>query len=322
MLASAAALSAQQADDSDAPQGAAFAAALQDADPPPSDIPPAPANSNTPSPEPGSSNYAAGTNAQPLDRSFADIAHDAYNDTSTGSIDGWHRVNDQQLTQLGLNPADFNDNKSNFHSYLYTDGGGHYALAFRGTEPTSAKDWLTNAGQGLGFETKQYDEAEQVSREVAMDPNIGQDNVAMVGHSKGGGEADAAAIASGTVAVTFNGAGVSNATISRMGFDPSAAKADLVQTSRNYHVDGDILTWLQTRPIHPPAALGSQIELQNPDPNRTASGDTRVPLSSDNFWNRTFDPLYPAAKLADDIKHGIWSHTAYQQAMDSLFPNS
>ena len=318
MLASAAALSAQQADDTDAPQGAAFAAALQDADPPPSDIPPAPANNNTPS----ASNYAAGTKAQPLDRAFADIAHDAYNDTSTGSIDGWHRVNDQQLMQLGLNPADFNDNKSNFHSYLYTDGTGHYALAFRGTEPTSAKDWLTNAGQGLGFETKQYDEAEQVSREVAMDPNIGQDNVAMVGHSKGGGEADAAAIASGTVAVTFNGAGVSNATISRMGFDPSAAKADLAQTSRNYHVDGDILTWLQTRPIHPPAALGSQIELQNPDPNRTAPGDTRVPLSSDNFWNRTFDPAYPAAKIADDIKHGVWSHTAYQEAMDNLSPNS
>ena len=346
--------SAQPTDSPSGQQSAAFAAALDKAgangsvQPTPSGVPPEPANSNTPSPTPspepgpsptppatasatpsagapppGASNYAAGTTARPLDRVFADIAHDAYNDTSTGSIDGWHRLNDQQLTQLGLNPADFNDDKSNFHSYLYTNGDGHYALAFRGTEPSSAKDWLTNAGQGLGFNTKQYDEAEQVGREVAMDPAVGQDNVAMVGHSKGGGEADAAAIASGTVAVTFNGAGLSNNTIERMGFDPATAKSDLQQTSRNYSVDGDILTWLQTRPlVHPPAALGTQIALQNPDPNRTAPGDTRVPFSSDSFWNRAFDPLYPAAKVADDVKHGIWSHSAYQEAMDRLFPNA
>ena len=248
--------------------------------------------------------FAEGSQPQQIDRTLAEIAADARSDTS-GGVKGWRRLADDELRKLGLDPSHLEDRKSHFHSYLYTDGHGHYALAFRATEMTNKTDWLNDVLQ-LAGKSPQYDDALKIAKEVTG--RLGEDNVVMVGHSKGGGEADAAAIETGSAAVTFNGAGVSDATIERLGLDPARARAKLAESSRNYAVSGDILTEAQEHsPL--PKSSGRQIYLPDPDPERKAQGDERV--------HENNGVLKVVEGLEDEGRHAVWLHLHYREAMDS-----
>ena len=94
-------------------------------------------------------------------------------------------------------------------------------LAYSGTDET--KDWVTNFGQGLGFETAQYNEAIALARQAKV--AYGED-VIITGHSLGGGLAATAAIAADIPAVTFNASGVHDRTLERIGLDADAVKAE------------------------------------------------------------------------------------------------
>src|SRR5690606_36389493 len=94
----------------------------------------------------------------------------------------------------------FEHENSGLHMSLYRNSEtGKYALAFRGTQPTSVKDIAADLNQGLGSD-EQYRQAMRLSARVVQ--ALGSANVTMVGHSLGGGLASTAAIHTGTKGVT------------------------------------------------------------------------------------------------------------------------
>jgi uncharacterized Zn-binding protein involved in type VI secretion len=143
----------------------------------------------------------------------------------------------------GLKGAKFMDPDSGFGSALFKSAiNGETMLTYRGTNNavTGVKDWLTNAGQGMGLETEQYKQAmylaKQVKEAISPPPVI-------VGHSLGGGLASAGVGVTGLPGYTFNAAGLHTNTVSRAGGADLAKTASLIKTQA---VDGEVLTMAQT----------------------------------------------------------------------------
>ncbi|MDY4385122.1 PAAR domain-containing protein [Pectobacterium aroidearum] len=143
----------------------------------------------------------------------------------------------------GLKGAKFMDPDSGFGSALFKSAiNGETMLTYRGTNNavTGVKDWLTNAGQGMGLETEQYKQAmylaKQVKEAISPPPVI-------VGHSLGGGLASAGVGVTGLPGYTFNAAGLHANTLSRAGGADLAKTASLIKTQA---VDGEVLTMAQT----------------------------------------------------------------------------
>lgn len=230
-----------------------------------------------------------GQGALPVDMTLAKLMRDVYDYDRSGSQEGvgpWKPLGEDELRKVGIDPTLLKNQSSGFLAVVYGDGQGRHVLAYSGTD--EAKDWLTNFGQGLGFETSQYNQAMALARQAKV--AFGQDMV-ITGHSLGGGLAAAAAVATDTPAVTFNASGVHDKTLERVGLDPDAVKREAGQgLIRRYAVDNEILTELQeNKPIIRhlmPDALGHKIELPDPDP-----------LS---FWQK----LNPVKS----IKHGVEMH--------------
>lgn len=206
-----------------------------------------------------------GREGKAVDLELAQIAQAVY-DPGTRTVGDWTRLDDAALLQAGIDPASLEDPGTGFRAGLYTDGEGRYVLAFAGSNDLN--DWLNNLRQGIGIDAEQYEQAAQLA--VRADTAFG-DQLVITGHSLGGGLAATASLATGNAAVTFNAAGVSDATIRDLGLDPAAAKADAEAGQiRRYAVEGELLTRLQeddllTRALMPDA-IGHAIELSDPDP--------------------------------------------------------
>lgn len=102
-------------------------------------------------------------------------------------------------------------NESGFKGALYSgeyNGKTEYIYATQGTEPTSLKDWATNGSQILTGNANQYKE----SIKIAETENIDHPGISFTGHSLGGGLASANALSVNGKAITFNAAGLSDAT--------------------------------------------------------------------------------------------------------------
>jgi len=207
------------------------------------------------------------------------------------NIDGFRRLSNAELLAAHIDPSHLHDG-SNFNAVIYTDDHGDYVLAFAGTDALSLQDWKTDFQQGLGMGTQQYSEAVRLAWEAK---HAFQDNLVLTGHSKGGGEASAAAVITNTPAVTFNPAGVTDQTIAHYGVDPAAArKAAEEGLVRRYQVNGDILTGLQD---HSPLALERNV-LQDMGPLRKALGPAgRVEMP---------DALGQVVKLRDPNPMPAW----------------
>ncbi|HWL84807.1 MAG TPA: Mbeg1-like protein [Polyangiaceae bacterium] len=238
-----------------------------------------------------------GQNPKPIDQTFADLAADVYHDGNGQPVDGFTRLDNAQLEAANIDPTRLNDPSSGFKAAIYTDGQGHYVLAFKGSQ--SANDWKTNFKQGLGFDTAQYGEAVALAKDAKL---AFQDNLVITGHSLGGGLASTASAATNTPAVIFNPAGVNNETLERNHLDPGQARATAENGMiRRYEVKGEILSGLQE---HAPTgwvmpdAMGHKISL--PDPH---------PLS---FWQK----LNPY----NDVKHAGQLH-GMDSVNDSLHKN-
>ena len=101
---------------------------------------------------------------------------------------------------------------------------------------------------------------------------FGDGNVAVTGHSLGGGLASAAALAIGASAVTFNASGLGNNTLESLGFNPNAIREQAAESGqiRRYAVNGDQLTAAQEDvpllPIvgSPPEAVGHALRIDPP----------------------------------------------------------
>lgn len=214
-----------------------------------------------------------GTEAKPLDFTMAKLAQDSYKShvADRPPVDGWTALNDQQLRQVGIDPKLMHDKKSGFDAAVYTDNDGRYVVAFRGTD--QAKDWKTNLGQGVGFSTTQYNLASQLGTQAKV--AFGE-NVAFVGHSLGGGLAAVAMARTtedgkpGVPGMTFNAAGLTNATMRENGLDPAAVKREAENGMiRNYQVKGEILTHVQEKNLLTSGLAANAIghDMPLPDPN-------------------------------------------------------
>ncbi|WES87362.1 PAAR domain-containing protein [Dickeya fangzhongdai] len=155
---------------------------------------------------------------------------------------GLERLTIEQLPKL--EGTVFTDPDSGFGAALFKSAiNDETMLTFRGTNNavTGAKDWLTNAGQGMGLKTTQYkqamDLATQVKEVLSKSPPV------IVGHSLGGGLASAAVSATKLVGYTFNAAGLHSNTIVQNGGADMATTSSLIKTQA---VDGEILTMVQT----------------------------------------------------------------------------
>ena len=105
-----------------------------------------------------------------------------------------------------FNGIKLDDTKSGLQAMLYKhedEKVPQYVYAIAGTR--NAKDWITNLGQVIGF-SDQHDRAAEAAEQLAKE--LGQENLKMVGHSKGGGQAAYCSLRTGCDAITFNPAGL------------------------------------------------------------------------------------------------------------------
>lgn len=242
----------------------------------------------------------AGAAPQPeLDLQFALMSEDSYapagSDARNGQIRaeleaaGWYRLEsngDGQLVDaeghsIPIPPQMLHDEASGFDAAIYRNAQGHHVIAYRGTDSWGVGrggDLLDNLGQGLGIDTAQYSRA--VDLATMAHKVFGEGNVAITGHSLGGGLASAAMVATGMPGVTFNAAGLSDDSIRKFGLSPNAVRDQLADSGqiRRYVVDGDILTAAQqdipaipvpvsgvgVLPFSPPNAVGHELRIAAP----------------------------------------------------------
>lgn len=266
-----------------------------------------------------------------IDLTLARMAQDVYgsDNRQRGEVQGWRPLTDDQFRQVGIDPALRHNASSGFDADIYTDGQGRYALAFRGTD--QGKDWATNLGQGLGFETAQYNQAVALSRQAKV--AFGEELV-ITGHSLGGGLAAVGAIAADTPAVTFNAAGVKDKTLERVGIDPDAARAQAEAGGiRRYAVDHEILTGLQERNLATrylmPDAIGNKVELPDPEPLTGFSKINPFKTVPHSIHNHGMDVVIRSQEQA--FGHGAGAtglmsspdhpqHAQYQRIYDQVQP--
>ncbi len=104
-------------------------------------------------------------------------------------------------------------------------------VAFAGTDMKSVEDWVTDAKQGVGLPSAQYDQAVDFANKWKEKEG---GNVILTGHSLGGGLAAYAAIKTDLHATAVNSAPLA---LNHLGFDPRDA-ANITQ----YYVPGEALS--------------------------------------------------------------------------------
>lgn len=133
-----------------------------------------------------------------------------------------------------------NSDETGYRGALYQgtfNGKTEYIYATQGTNPDSMNDWINNIQQILG-ESPQYEQSVGFAEQYA--DNEAYQGVSFTGHSLGGGLASANALKTGGKAVTFNAAGLSNAT---------KEKFDLTNKTANisaYVVQGEAVDYYQS----------------------------------------------------------------------------
>lgn len=234
------------------------------------------------------SDSVQGTAPDARDPLFAMMANGAYAPESTEyaktlALAGWTPLQpsadgmsmiDAHGNRIPLDPALLNDDRTGFHAEIYQHEDGGYVVAYRGSElggkPSEYMDWVNNGQQGLGMASSQYSSAIELAKHAER--VFGDGNVALTGHSLGGGLASAASLATGASAVTFNSSGLSNETLESLGFNPNAIRDSVAETGqvRRYAVNGDQLTAAQedlpALPLvgSPPEAVGHALRIDPP----------------------------------------------------------
>src|SRR5690554_2940508 len=229
----------------------------------------------------GLSAVAGGQQAQEFDVVLSQLATAVYEGRPAPPA-GWSAVTDADLAAAGIaDPAawraqylDGGDQllAQHFKAGIYRDCDGNFVLAYRGTDGTGA-DWMNNFRQGAGFTTSdQVDKFSGLAAQTAVeferrfgttDASGNATNLAITGHSQGGGLASVGSLASGIPAVTFDASGIHPNTLDRMGFSPDAAREFADNGGiRAYSLDGDMLSQAQESWITglvAPDALGTRI---------------------------------------------------------------
>ncbi len=144
----------------------------------------------------------------------------------------------------GLENAVLMGKKTGFGAALFkSEINDSTMLTYRGTNNgvTGWKDWSTNGAQGIGKQTKQYDQAMKLAQQTKI--ALGKD-IDIVGHSLGGGLAASGVGVTGIKGYSFNSAGLHPETVKRAGGLKIEKISKLMQTQA---VDGEVLTMLQSK---------------------------------------------------------------------------
>ncbi|NVH75486.1 DUF2974 domain-containing protein [Paraburkholderia sp. JPY432] len=156
------------------------------------------------------------------------------------------------LRQYGLKPIDLEIEGANFRAQLYEPDAVVFGadmnptLAFKGTEMTSLSDWSNNFDQSVDMTSPYYRRAVDIGWKMRRT----QAPIDIAGHSLGGGLCSAASLASGKDCWSFNAAGLHPKTVEHYGGQVTPSNINA------YHVNGDILTVVQTwTPL--PGAVGT-----------------------------------------------------------------
>ncbi|SDD55950.1 hypothetical protein [Auraticoccus monumenti] len=190
---------------------------------------------------------------------------------SDDEIPGYPRATDEELAALGLDGMGFvdgrltDDNGVVVEVFMGPDGP---VVAFGGTTvgPGGAGPDVVEDAVGAGTLSPQTEQALAVAEAINASP--GGDDVVYTGHSLGGRLASIASLASGNAAITYNAAGVSDATVDYIArANGTTSEALLQQASdgqvRAYRTGDDILTRAQegipgSQHVHD--AVGAPIE--------------------------------------------------------------
>ena len=187
------------------------------------------------------------------------LAKDVYDDKSVPGLlpAGYSRLSPKELDGLGLGPSDLADARSGYFAAVYKTPEGRYVLANRGTTSgsTSKKDWGANFRQGAGLESDQYNHAMRTAMKIVT---AAPGQVDFVGHSKGGGLAQAQALATHAKAVVFNAAALHRNTLGRHNVHNRPVNSSVSA----YNVRGEVLNALQDKtPAIVPSVRGGRYEL-------------------------------------------------------------
>lgn len=163
---------------------------------------------------------------------------------------GWTRASELSVEELqsryGLDPSTLPSDGSDFRAELFIPDPDVFGpdaqpvLTFRGS--VTEQDWKNNFLQGAGQESGHYTQAMDAA--VALRDTYGA-GFETVGHSLGGGLAQAASAVTGVEATVFNAAGLHEATAARYVEANGGEVFDIQGSTTAYHVEGDILTSLQ-----------------------------------------------------------------------------
>lgn len=205
-------------------------------------------------PEPGDGSFAdemLGTNVHDEDFVMAALAEASYSDDPPSPVPGTDFVpmSDDQLIAAGIDPALLDDPESGFHAEVFTNKDGEIVIAYRGTE--FGQDYNVDVAEdAFGSVAVSAQTANALALAEAVNGAYGADNVVHTGHSLGGRLAAVAAIASGSPAVTFNAAGLSEATYAQIAAQTGSTPEEIQAWAENggirsYWTDDDILTQAQ-----------------------------------------------------------------------------
>lgn len=162
---------------------------------------------------------------------------------------GFLDPSDDELASLGLTPNQLAPQGTNFRAAVYKkdpavwgdDPKPRYDVVFRGTT-LSKEDWENNFAQNANNHSDYYQRATLIGNAIAEAGAV--DQVQLVGHSLGGGLASAAQGGSGSIATTYNAAGLNPQTVVKYSKikDRVAAEPDKILA---YHVEGEVVTKTQ-----------------------------------------------------------------------------
>ncbi|CAI9409393.1 hypothetical protein [Aestuariimicrobium sp. T2.26MG-19.2B] len=162
---------------------------------------------------------------------------------------GYSRATDADLAALGLTRAQLTD-PNGFQAEVFRTPEGGYVVAFAGTGAAGGQFQPDAVEDGIGGATVSPQTQQVLAISDAIERSSQGDQVVYTGHSLGGRQAAIAAINSGQPAVTYDAAGVSQATVNyvaeRNGDDPAAliSRANDDQI-RRYYASDDPLTAFQ-----------------------------------------------------------------------------
>ena len=162
---------------------------------------------------------------------------------------GYLDATPEDLQRLGLKQDMLTPDNTQFRAAVYRkdpavwgdDVKPAYAVAFRGST-LEQEDWDNNFRQNANQESSYYERAVRVGN--AINKRDAVTDVQLIGHSLGGGLASAAQGGSGSLATTYNSAGLNPETVRRYSKIPERVEAEAAKILA-FQVKGEVVTATQ-----------------------------------------------------------------------------